>query len=75
MREQLVFEDSLVGAHHIVNLQGIPEQACHTALALTPERMLLLGSQGAHYPITSNRVQSGCSQCLKQCSCLCLVQV
>lgn len=53
MREQLVFEDSLVGAHHIVNSQGIPEQACHTALALTPERMLLLGSQGAHHPISS----------------------
>lgn len=47
VREQLEFEDSLVGAHHIVNSQGIPEQACHTALALTPERMLLLGSQGA----------------------------
>ena len=41
-----MFEDSLVGAQHIVNSQGIPEQACHTALALTPERMLLLGSQG-----------------------------
>lgn len=46
VKERLVFEDSLVGAQHIVNSQGIPEQACHTALALTPERMLLLGSQG-----------------------------
>ena len=46
VKEKLVFEDSLVGAQHIVNLQGIPEQACHTALALTPERMLLLGFRG-----------------------------
>lgn len=48
VKEKLVFEDSLVGAHHIVNAQGIPEQACHTALAVTPERMLLLGSQGMY---------------------------
>ena len=48
VKDQLVFEDSLMAAHHIVNSQGIPEQACHTAMALTPERMLLLGSQGRH---------------------------
>ena len=46
VRERLIFEDSLVGAQYIVNSQGIPEQSCHTALALTPDRMLLLGSQG-----------------------------
>ena len=54
VKEKLVFEDSLVGAQYIVNSQGIPEQACHTALALTPERMLLLGSQGLQLDINLN---------------------
>ena len=49
VKEKLEFEDSLLGTQHIVNSQGIPEQACHTALALTPERMLLLGSQGMQF--------------------------
>lgn len=48
MRERLVFEDSLVGSQHIVNSSGIPEQACHASLASTPDRLLLLGSQGHH---------------------------
>ncbi|KAL3136710.1 hypothetical protein ABBQ38_005943 [Trebouxia sp. C0009 RCD-2024] len=63
VREQLVFEDSLVGAHHIVNSQGIPEQACHTALALTPERMLLLGSQAQTKQSTDTARCGGVSDC------------
>ncbi|DBA69468.1 TPA: hypothetical protein ACH3X2_012810 [Trebouxia sp. C0005] len=45
-RETLVFEDSLVGSQHIVNASGIPEQACHASLASTPDRLILLASQG-----------------------------
>lgn len=48
VRERLVFEDSLVGSQHIVNSSGIPEQACHVSLAFTPDRLLLLASQGQH---------------------------
>ncbi|KAL0048183.1 hypothetical protein WJX82_009442 [Trebouxia sp. C0006] len=46
VRERLVFEDSLVGSQHIVNASGIPEQACHASLAFTPDRLILLASQG-----------------------------
>jgi len=46
VRERLVFEDSLVGSQHIVNASGIPEQACHVSLAFTPDRLILLASQG-----------------------------
>ena len=48
VRERLVFEDSLVGSQHIVNASGIPEQACHASLAFTPDRLILLASQGQH---------------------------
>lgn len=64
VKEKLVFEDSLVGAQHIANSQGIPEQACHTALALTPERMLLLGSQGMQLDINSK-----CQWCTAPMAC------
>ncbi|KAL0018560.1 hypothetical protein WJX77_004866 [Trebouxia sp. C0004] len=46
VRERLVFEDSLVGSQHIVNMSGIPEQACHVSVAFTPDRLILLASQG-----------------------------
>lgn len=49
VRERLVFEDSLVGASHIINSEGIPEQACHASLVSTPDRLLLLASQGHLY--------------------------
>ena len=32
----------------MVNSSGIPEQACHVSLAFTPDRLLLLASQGQH---------------------------
>lgn len=46
IKEHAVFEDSLMGSQHITNSEGIPEQAYHTALAVTLDRLLLLGSQG-----------------------------
>lgn len=49
VKERVVFEDSLMGSQYISNAEGIPEQAYHTALATTSDRMLLLTSQGAAF--------------------------
>lgn len=47
IKEHVVLKDSLMGSQHIFNSEGIPEQAYHTALAVTLDRLLLLGSQGS----------------------------
>ena len=64
VKERVILEDSLVGSQNIVNSQGIPEQACHTALAYTPDRLLMLAFRGwplsliSHFWVTAARAST-----------------
>lgn len=44
--ERLELDDSLVGHQHMAANPGAPETAHHSALAASPERIVLLTTQG-----------------------------
>ena len=45
--ERLELDDCLIGHQHLSNASGLPEPAYHAAVASSPERLLLLTTQGA----------------------------
>jgi hypothetical protein len=45
--ERLELDDCLIGHQHLANPAGLPEPAYHAAVAASPERLLLLTTQGA----------------------------
>ena len=48
--ERLDLDDCLIGHQHLANAAGLPEPSYAWALAASPERMLLLTTQGpAHH--------------------------
>ena len=46
MLERLDLDDCLIGHQHLANTAGLPEPSYAWALAASPERMLLLTTQG-----------------------------
>ena len=40
--------DALICQGHLANRSGVPEQAYHASIAASPERVLLLSTQGTH---------------------------
>lgn len=45
-RERVDVGDALICQDHLANRSGVPEQAYHGAVASSPDRLLLLSSQG-----------------------------